>query len=326
MHIAIGDLHGHNKALSTLLNSLHSKVGIFENHLDAKLQPHVHITFTGDYIDRGENSKTVVETIMELQTNNPDNVHCLMGNHELLALGDLEHAQKIAEDKDPEENFDLYNWTNHGRNGGIKFIMNFGETEAEALKNYAHAMTRDQPLGAWIRKLEAFHLHTTPKGKTILCVHAGIPRNLQNPIKLDEIAEQYKRHMETRTGMLQNAEQKYGPQNPLVGGESLFWDRNLPNSTREQAAKVADDLEVDYIVIGHTPQRNGVPANYGDRIFNIDVGMCPAYGENEPMALLIDDQYGPQAFFAERGVLPIIHPTTPKKTKTGKKDIDLEPG
>ena len=55
IHIGIGDIHGHLYALTTLLDGLQEQLGIFEK--GDKLYPHVKITFTGDYIDRGADSK-----------------------------------------------------------------------------------------------------------------------------------------------------------------------------------------------------------------------------------------------------------------------------
>jgi hypothetical protein len=41
----------------------------------------------------------------------------------------------------------------------------------------------------------------------------------------------------------------------------------------------------DFIVTGHTMHKGRI-ANYGGRIFDIDVGMTPAYGANLPQALI----------------------------------------
>jgi hypothetical protein len=41
---------------------------------------------------------------------------------------------------------------------------------------------------------------------------------------------------------------------------------------------------VEFIVTGHTPHR--AITVYGKRIFDIDVGMTPAYDENMPQALV----------------------------------------
>lgn len=45
--------------------------------------------FLGDYIDRGPDSRGVVEFLIELQSRKPAEIICLVGNHEELALAAL---------------------------------------------------------------------------------------------------------------------------------------------------------------------------------------------------------------------------------------------
>jgi len=65
----IPDIHGCAKTLSTLI----------ENQI--KPNKNDHLIFLGDYIDRGPDSKGVIDYIMELERNEY-NVSALMGNHE----------------------------------------------------------------------------------------------------------------------------------------------------------------------------------------------------------------------------------------------------
>jgi serine/threonine protein phosphatase 1 len=69
----IGDIHG---CSATLSNLLESKI---------KLNKGDKIIFLGDYIDRGPDSKGVLEIIMDLYAKNYD-VTCLLGNHEELFM------------------------------------------------------------------------------------------------------------------------------------------------------------------------------------------------------------------------------------------------
>ena len=78
---AIGDIHGRHDLLQLLLRKIREH---------AEDRPH-KLVFLGDYIDRGPDSAAVVETIRRLQNASPDNVVCLMGNHEdmlLMAVND----------------------------------------------------------------------------------------------------------------------------------------------------------------------------------------------------------------------------------------------
>lgn len=305
IHISIGDLHGHLKALTTLLASLEAGIGIFQPNQVKKLKPNIQLILTGDYVDRGDNSRAVIDKVMELQEENPNNVTCLMGNHELLALADLHNARSLLNGlSDQEDLLDVYKWSLHGHNGGIPFIKNFGDTDRSALENYTKAMSREQPLGKWVRNLEAFSLKTN-HGKKVLYVHGGIPATLQDPQKLEDYAHKFRKHMEQATIVFPEAENKYSPDNDVVGKYSPYWDRSFPSLTETKAKEVVNLLAVDYIVIGHTPQRTGIPANYGNCIFNLDVGMSPAYGENTPTAFVVNEQ-GPHTFQPEIGLTALI--------------------
>jgi serine/threonine protein phosphatase 1 len=68
--IAVGDVHGERAHLDAVLAKLPA--------LDAGDT----LVFLGDYVDRGPNSKQVVERLMTLPTQTPAKVVCLRGNHE----------------------------------------------------------------------------------------------------------------------------------------------------------------------------------------------------------------------------------------------------
>lgn len=76
----IPDIHGYAKTLKSLL---------------AQIRPSKedHLIFLGDYIDRGPDSKGVVDEIMRLQ-NEGYRVTPLLGNHEEFLLSNLKFAQE----------------------------------------------------------------------------------------------------------------------------------------------------------------------------------------------------------------------------------------
>src|ERR1700720_550421 len=74
---AIGDIHGCRGKLLRLLYFCARHRGI---------QP-ARFVFLGDYIDRGPDSRGVIETMLKLQRDMPGQVICLKGNHEALMLG-----------------------------------------------------------------------------------------------------------------------------------------------------------------------------------------------------------------------------------------------
>jgi serine/threonine protein phosphatase 1 len=82
---SIGDVHG-------CLDQLERLVQLCE--LDAASQ-RVKFIFLGDYIDRGPDSRGVIDYLINLQKYSPDDVICLRGNHEdmFLAALDSEDAE-----------------------------------------------------------------------------------------------------------------------------------------------------------------------------------------------------------------------------------------
>jgi serine/threonine protein phosphatase 1 len=102
---AIPDIHGRLDLLNKLLDIL------FTTHLlDLAVDK---LVFMGDMIDRGPQSKQVLDKIRELEANHPDNVIVLAGNHEWLAID--------AYINPTEDN--QYLWH---RNGGIATLESFG--------------------------------------------------------------------------------------------------------------------------------------------------------------------------------------------------------
>ena len=70
----IGDIHGCAKALRSMIEAIEPQAGD-------------ELVFLGDYIDRGPNSRDVIEQLIELQSR--CRVVCLRGNHEIMLGGVL---------------------------------------------------------------------------------------------------------------------------------------------------------------------------------------------------------------------------------------------
>ena len=82
---AIGDIHG----MVHLLREMIAK--IFDHSKNAGVEP--RFIFLGDYIDRGPDSKGVIDTLISLQQTS--NCICLKGNHEDLALNAVDNKNEL---------------------------------------------------------------------------------------------------------------------------------------------------------------------------------------------------------------------------------------
>ncbi|MBR0860672.1 serine/threonine protein phosphatase [Bradyrhizobium diazoefficiens] len=132
---ALGDVHGCLDQLQRLVELCERDAGEGRSKL----------VFLGDYIDRGPDSRGVIEFLMDLQKWSPDEIICLRGNHEDLLLAALE-----GEDAE-------LNWRQNGAQS--------------TLNSYNARSPRDIPLKHidWIRSLPLFH----DDGMRFF-VHAGV--------------------------------------------------------------------------------------------------------------------------------------------------------
>ena len=73
---AVGDVHGHTDALAPLLRLLAEDA----DRSAGRERP--LLVFLGDYVDRGPDSRGVIDMILALEAEGPFEVVCLRGNHE----------------------------------------------------------------------------------------------------------------------------------------------------------------------------------------------------------------------------------------------------
>lgn len=130
--IAISDIHGCYNELKEMIAFLEEN-GKYNKGVDK-------LVFLGDYIDRGDDSRLVVQFIRNLQENN-DNVIALMGNHEDMLL-------------------------NYLYDGDSTWTWNGYETTMESYKGFNKQFMDDVE---WMEMLPLYH-----EDEHFVYVHAGI--------------------------------------------------------------------------------------------------------------------------------------------------------
>lgn len=151
---AVGDIHGR----VDLLTALHSR--IMDDAQSSTQKRHV-IVYLGDYVDRGEASKSVIDLLLEKPLAGFETIF-LKGNHEEMMLGFLNNEAVGAM------------WMH---NGGDATIYSYGvrmATPSAADHRHAelrHALSQKVPDRhlAFLDRLELYHLEGG-----YLFVHAGI--------------------------------------------------------------------------------------------------------------------------------------------------------
>ena len=276
--VAIGDLHGNYQALEKIISLLNKEFNLLN---DGIITPNATLISTGDSIDRGSNALQIIDYFMRLGKNNPNNFKALMGNHELLALENLDRARAINNFENPY--IEQYKQNRHGFNGGTDFLKEFGTTNKEAFNNYIKRMSRTGDIGTWIRNLLPKY-EAEISNKKILFVHAGIPKILSNRASIDAYIKKYTKHVIALSTQMGGSVSKYAA--PLITEDGVFWDRSSDKMSDSTIQTLTNNLRVDFIVTGHTPHKE--IEIFGDKIIDIDVGMCQKYGANTPAALVIN--------------------------------------
>jgi serine/threonine protein phosphatase 1 len=191
--LAVGDIHGCLTALDTLLGFINP-------------MPEDQLVFLGDYIDRGPDSKGVLDRLIELHSRG--NVICIRGNHEIMmqagregrddfrywmSFGGIELLESYAplDGRISLDNIPDAHWQFVG-----KTCVDWHETETHI---FVHAgLHPDLPLDRqpteWLhwQALSAQWHQPHVSGKTVICGHTqqrdGIPLQLMRAICIDTAA------------------------------------------------------------------------------------------------------------------------------------------
>ena len=148
----IGDLHGIADEPRILFKYLEKKEDLSEND---------HLVFLGDYIDRGKDSKDVVELMLDLKNKYP-NTKFLKGNHEDMLLDFVGYGGRLG-------HAFLYN-------GGVETLQSYGISVFSTPDEMVESMPKEH--------VEFFkNLEMMIQIDDYICVHAGL-----NPQK--EISKQ----------------------------------------------------------------------------------------------------------------------------------------
>lgn len=136
----IGDIHGCAILLKKLVDTLTTS------------HPDTHLLFVGDYIDRGDESRQVIEILMDM----PE-ATCLMGNHERMCLDFLDNPEERGA-----------RWL---RNGGLQTVASYGvsgtQTELTKMRD-ALALAMGDKVINWLANRPLY-----AKYGNLYTIHAG---------------------------------------------------------------------------------------------------------------------------------------------------------
>ncbi|MFT4310019.1 MAG: metallophosphoesterase [Candidatus Woesearchaeota archaeon] len=277
----IGDLHGTYSALEAILEALRQQEFIKVKNGTWSIADHTQLVFLGDYIDRGNEGRKVIETIQNVQTQNQQQVIALLGNHEVMTIYDYCFLNHFAHEKSRELHLDSfqkipnfvydfiikkYHSSNNNINNEHLFIEEFGHTPKQQVLGFLEYMHPNGPIGHWLRTLPLFYKRTI--GTTsILCTHADID---------DIVAQDFYAHITRLRQAVEHVDDEHMREeayDTLLNDTSILYSHCFGRYNNTQAKKLCRTLGVDYIFNGHTP-KYGTIRTLGNCIHTLDVGMC----------------------------------------------------
>jgi len=175
--VAIGDVHG---AYDALLETLQA-AGVLDRHL-SWVAGDTHLVFTGDLLDRGPDSRRVMDLVMRLERQSVlagGRVHQLLGNHEVMNLiGDLRYVSlpeyaAFAAEESAEERENWYRWYTRSKpaNSDEQALRaEFDQKAPPGFFAYRRAFRSDGTYGKWLLEKPLMVVVND-----VAFVHGGVP-------------------------------------------------------------------------------------------------------------------------------------------------------
>lgn len=284
--VAVGDVHGDFGQLVTVLKD----AGL----LDSKLKwagGTAHLVQTGDRIDRGADSRKVMDLLMRLEREAAKaggRVHCLLGNHEAMnMLGDLRYVTPAEfaafagpASKRVRDAFWKRRSEDARKSGGpAPTAEDRARFEAETPLGWVEHRQAFAPrgrYGSWLRAQNA----VIRIGDT-LYLHGGISPKYADFSRAD-LDDRIRSELADPDPLTAIVSQD--PEGPL-------WYRGLVQDDLNLVPHLEALLRrhgVRRIVVGHTPTEGLVMPHFGGRVVAIDVGLSHVYG-GPPAAFVQED-------------------------------------
>lgn len=261
--VAIGDLHGDlevTRRAFRLAGAMDEK----DHWVGGKLV----VVQTGDLVDRGNEDRAVLDLLEKLQVEAKQaggELVLMNGNHDIMNVSfDFRYVTptSFAAFADIQPTREV-----------LPKIVDFSPRERGRAAAFA-------PGGVYARKL-AERPVVVQIGKTVFAHGGVLPEHIT--YGLDRIND------EVRSWMLG---QRPRPPEAAAGEQGVVWTRAFsdrsPDCARLQRSLKA--LNADRMVIGHTPQREGITSACDGKVWRIDTGLSHYYGG--PMQILEMDEQG----------------------------------
>jgi hypothetical protein len=280
--VAVGDVHGDYETFVSVLRA----AGVIDKS-NKWVGGDTHLVQTGDGVDRGPDSRKVLELMINLTKQaerSKGMVHALLGNHEAMNIyGDLRYVSA--------GDYAAYrtSQSEEMRDRAYEVLADPAHKDDE---QYRKKWYEEHPLG-WIEQRQAFG----PNGKfgrvlleedavikvnDILFLHGGISEKYVST-PMAELNTRIRAELK---------DFRLLPGGIATDEEGPLWDRRLAEDPEPKIAGLVDMIltkfAVNHIVVGHTPTSGAVTPRLGGRVLLIDVGLSKSFNQS-PACLIVED-------------------------------------
>ncbi len=301
--VAVGDVHGDYEQFMTVLRAA-GVVNSRGNWVAGK----THLVQTGDVVDRGPDSRKVMDLLMSLEKQARKAggyVHALIGNHEAMNIyGDLRY-------KVPAE-FEAFRGPNSEKLRSLFWQdylarLRASSPEVKVDEEYRAKWETEHPLGFVEQRLQFSPEGTYGKWilshsvmikiNDVLFVHGGIsPKYVSVPLRQvnNRIREELGGKVKLEGGF-------------AVDEDGPLWYTGLADGKEDAALRSHVDqvlltFGVKRVVVGHTITVGAVAPLFDGKVIGIDVGLTKVFG-GAPACLVIEDG---RLYAVHRGVKLIL--------------------
>ena len=287
--VATGDIHGDYQRLLEVL-----RTAALVDSRNAWVGGATHLVLDGDFVDRGDHSRQVLDLLMDLEPQAQKaggRLHALIGNHEAMDIyGDLRYVTKDdfagfqgPNSKDAQERQMRASLDDLKRRGmpppdETAWRRKFQDEHPLGWVEHRLAFQPDGKYGKWLRQRNAII-----KINDAVFLHGGISQKYAAATRR-EINTKVREELADFTRLAEGI---------VTDDDGPLWYRGLaqqPEDNQEMAALLARVLamhEARHIVIGHTPQIAVLP-RFDGKVIAIDVGLSQPFN-GPPAFLLIED-------------------------------------